>query len=326
MSKRDQHSVFISLDDLVPTDHPYRHLDQILSFTQLSAPYQNLYSARGPKERGVEFGLRALLLQFIEDLSDREMERYLQENTAGKWFCELALGEKSPDHSYFGDFRKRLGTSRLMGIFSQVRESLNNMGLIREVFTFVDASQLVSKLTTWDDRDKAIKAGLEKCNNDTAPKVAADKQARFGCKGNKKFWYGYKEHVSVDMHSGLINKVAATSAEVTDAEGVSHVCPNGGAVFGDKGYCIDPAQRILKRKGCHDATIKKNNMKGKDRRKDGWLSAIRSPYERVFAHRNKRVRYRGLEKVQFQVGIRALTFNLKRVMALGVQKIDLVPA
>ena len=326
MSKRDQHSVFIRLDDLVPKDHPYRHLDQILSFSELSAPYQNLYSIRGPKEKGVEFGLRALVLQFIEDLSDREMERYLQENNAGKWFCELALGEKSPDHSYFGDFRKRLGTTRLMAIFSQVRESLKHMGLIREVFTFVDASQLVSKLTTWDDRDKAIKAGLEKFNNETAPKVAADKQARFGCKGNNKFWYGYKEHVSVDMQSGLINKVAATSAEVTDAEGVSHVCPNGGAVFGDKGYCIDPAQRILKRKGCHDATIKKNNMKGKDRRKDGWLSAMRSPYERVFAHRNKRVRYLGLKKVQFQVGIRALTFNLKRVMALGIPKIDLLPA
>ena len=326
MSKRHQHSAFLSLDDLVPQDHPYRHLDQILSFTELSTPYQNLYSIRGPKEKGVEFGLRALVLQFIEDLSDREMERYLQENNAGQWFCELALGEKAPDHSYFGDFRKRLGTTRLMAIFSQVRDSLKHMGLIREVFTFVDASQLVSKLTTWDDRDKAIRAGLEKFNNETAPKIAADKQARFGCKGNNKFWYGYKEHVSVDMQSGLINKVAATSAEVTDAEGVSHVCPNGGAVFGGKGYCIHPAQEILKRKGCHDATIKKNNMKEKDRRKDGWLSAMRSPYERVFAHRNKRVRYRGLEKVQFQVGIRALVFNLKRVIALGIQKIDLMPA
>ena len=152
------------------------------------------------------------------------MERCLQENNASQWFCEMALGEKAPDHSYFGDFRKRLGTTRLMAIFSQVRDSLKNMGLIREVFTFVDASQLVSKLTTWDDRDKAIKAGLEKFNNDTAPKVAADKQARFGSKGNNKFWFGYKEHVSVDMQSGLINKVAATSAEVTDAEGLSNVC------------------------------------------------------------------------------------------------------
>lgn len=326
MSKRHQNSIFISLDSLVPSDHPYRRLDEVISFTQLSRPYQALYSAKGRKERGVEFGLRALVLQFIEDLSDREMERYLQENTAGKWFCELGLGEKSPDHSYFGDFRKRLGTTGLMAIFSQVRGALKGMGLIREVFTFVDASQLVSKLTTWDDRDNAIKAGLEKFNNETAPKVAADKQARFGCKGNTKFWFGYKEHVSVDMQSGLINKVAATSAEVTDADGLSHVCPKGGAVFGDKGYCVRPAQKTLKLNGCYDATIKKNNMKGKDRRKDSWLSAMRSPYERVFAHRNKRVRYRGVEKVQFQVGIRALVFNLKRVMALGIQRIDLLPA
>ncbi len=213
-----------------------------------------------------------------------------------------------------------------MNIFSQVCDSLKGMGLIREVFTFVDASQLVSKLTTWDDRDKAMKMGLEKFNNETAANVAADKQARFGCKGKAKYRFGYKEHVSVDMQSGLINKVAATSAEVSDANGLSHVCPNGGAVFGDKGYCVHPAQRTLKRKCCHNATIKKNNMKGKDHRKDGWLSAMRSPYERVFAHRNQRVRYRGLEKVQFQVGIRALVFNLKRVMALGIEKVDLRPA
>ena len=326
MSKRHQHDLFVSLDSLVPVDHPYRHLDQVISFSELSAPYQKLYSTKGRKEKGVEFGLRALVLQFIEDLSDREMERYLQENIAGKWFCDLSLGDKTPDHSYFGYFRKRLGTTRLMAIFNQVRDGLKGMGLIREVFTFVDASHLVSKLTTWDDRDKAIKAGLEKFNNKTAPKVAADKQARFGCKGNTKFWFGYKEHVSVDMQSGLVNKVAATSAEVTDADGLSHICPKGGAVFGDKGYCVRPAQRILKRRGCHNATIKKNNMKGKDRRKDGWLAAMRSPYERVFAHRNRRVRYRSIEKVQFQVGIRALVFNLKRVITLGVKTIDLQPA
>ena len=326
MNKRQQHSAFLSLDDLVSDHHPYRCLDQVVSFSELSAPYGTLYSVKGRKEKGVEFGLRALVLQFMEDLSDREMERYLQENMAGKWFCHLALGEKSPDHSYFGGFRKRLGTENLMRLFSLVRDSLKGMGLIREVFTFVDASQLISKLTTWDDRDKAIKAGLETFNNETAPKVATDTQARFGCKGNTKFWYGYKEHVSVDMQSGLINKVAATSAEKTDAEGLAHVCPNGGAVFGDKGFCVDPAQSILRRKGCHDATIKKNNMKGKDHRKDSWLSAMRSPYERVFAHRNKRVRYRGLKKVQFQVGIRALVFNLKRVMTLGIPNIDLLPA
>ena len=326
MSKRHQSQLFVTLDSLIDSKHPYRKLDDLLCFHTLSKPLSTLYSTRGPKGRGVEFGLRTLVLQFMEDLSDREMERYLSENLAAKWFCHAGLEEGMPDHSYFGEFRARLGTKRLMYLFSVVRTSLMSMGLIKEVFTFVDASQLVSKLTTWDDRDKAIKAGLEKFNNETASKVAADKQARFGCKGNNKFWYGYKEHASVDMQSGLINKVAATSAEVTDAQGLSNICPKSGAVYADKGYCVSPAKVTLKRNGCHDAVIKKNNMIGKNKDKDRWLSGIRSPYERVFSHRNKRVRYKGIAKVQFQVGIKALCFNLKRLMVLGVERIERVPA
>ncbi len=323
MKKREQGNLFLTLDALIPLEHPYRKLDKLLPFDKLSLAYQGLYSSKGRKEKGFEFAIRALIIQFMEDLSDREMERYLQENLACKWFCDMNLGEEAPDHSYFDDFRKRLGTERLMGIFSQVRNSLQGMGLIREIFTFVDASQLISKLTTWDDRDRAIKQGLEQFNNETAGKVATDKQARFGCKGKNKYWFGYKEHVSVDMQSGLINKVAATSAEVTDAHGFQHVCPNGGAVYADKGYGLNPVKITLKRKGCHDGTIKKKNMKEKNRDKDRWLSAIRAPYERVFAHRNKKVRYRGLVKVQFQVGILALVFNLKRLMTLGVDRITL---
>ena len=79
-------------------------------------------------------------------------------------------------------------------------------------------------------------------------------------------------------------------------------------IGGDKGYYVNLAKTTLKRKGCHDATIKKANIKGKDAKKNRWLSIMRSPYARVFAHRNRRVRYRGLQKV---LGIRALAFNLK---------------
>ena len=165
MTKRKQNSLFSTLDGLVSEDHPYRKLDALLSFDELANPFLDIYSAKGRKEKGVSFGLRTLVLQFIEDISDREMERFLRENNSAKWFCELGLTEKTPDHSYFGDFRKRLGTKNIMAVFQRVRESLKAMGLIREVFTFVDASHLISKLTTWDDRDRSIKAGLEKFNN-----------------------------------------------------------------------------------------------------------------------------------------------------------------
>jgi len=56
----------------------------------------------------------------------------------------------------------------------------------------------------WKERDKAIKKKYDKLNNETLPKVAADKQARIGCKGKNKYWYGYKQHTGV----GMQNKVA----------------------------------------------------------------------------------------------------------------------
>ena len=57
-----------------------------------------------------------LVLQFLEDILDREMERFMRENLAAKWFCGFGVSDRTPDHSFFGSFRKRLGTKRLMDI------------------------------------------------------------------------------------------------------------------------------------------------------------------------------------------------------------------
>ncbi len=188
---------------------------------------------------------------------------------------------------------------------------------MNEVFTFVDASHLIAKASLWEERDKAIVEKYEKLNNETLPKVAVDKQARIGCKGKNKYWYGYKKHVSVDMQSGLINKIAITPANVTDARGLKHVCPSQGAIYSDKGYCIFPATQIALQKGCHLAAIKKNNMKNKNVDQDRWYTKMRAPYERVFSQDPKRVRYRGIRKNQFAAFMQAICFNLKRILVLS---------
>lgn len=153
-------------------------------------------------------------------------------------------------------------------------------------------------------------------NNEVLPKVATDKQARIGCKGKKNYWYGYKKHVSVDMQSGLINKVAITQANLSDGEGLSHVCPSQGAIYADKAYCLKKPQQAALKHHCHLAAIKKVNMKSKDRDKDRWYTHIRSPYERVFSGQRKRVRYRGVAKNQMAAFFEAMAFNLKRLAVL----------
>lgn len=315
---------FASIEVLVEKNHTYRKIRELVDIKELLPKVEGLYpSGKGRKGYGAEKALRMLILQFMEDLSDREMERYLKENLACKWYCGFELASQTPDHSYFRTVRDSIGTRGMGELFAAIREALKRQGYLKEMFTFVDASQLISKLATWEERDKAIEKGIEKLNNETIQKVAHDKQARYGCKGKSKFWYGYKRHVSVDCQSGLINKIAVTSAEVTDAEGLERICPRQGAVIGDKGYGISPATVTIKSRGCHDMTIKKNNMKVKNRGKDRWLSALRSPYERVFSVLPKKVRYCGIAKTQLQAFGEAIAFNLKRCLVIGVAKINL---
>jgi len=317
-------SLFLDVEHLVKKDHPYRKILKMLDFDLLVKSLKDLEKGSGSVGRdgyGVLKGFKCILLQFLEDLSDRELARFLEENMAGKLFVGFKLKEKTPDFSYFSLVRKRIGTKRLGELFNQVREQMKEKGLIREVFTFVDASQLVSKFSTWDERDKAIKKGLKEFNNKTILKVANDSQARFGCHGKNKFWFGYKRNLSVDMQSGLINKVAITPANTTDAKGLEHVCPNGGAVFADKAYCSKKADQTMKKRGCHNNAILRNNMKKKSKDKDRWVSKMRSPYERVFKNQSKRSRYKGQTKMQFQGFMEALAFNLKRLI-----KLDLVPS
>ena len=307
----------VSLEDLVPENHIYRRFVRIWSFKSVEKRLKKLEKEHASyKGYGLLRLFKCLLLQFMENLSDRELEKYLQENTGAKWFCQFSLREPTPDHTLFSKIRQKIGTNRLSKIFSELREQLKKQGLMSEVFTFVDASHLISKAALWKERDKAIQAKYEKLNNLTLSKVAVDNQARIGCKGKNKYWYGYKQHASVDMQTGLINKIAITPANKTDAKGLQHVCPSQGAVYGDKGYCTKPARKVTQKNGCHLAAIQNNNMKEKNRDKDRWYSRLRAPYERVFSKRNQRVRYRGIAKNPFTAFMEAICFNLKRITAI----------
>jgi IS5 family transposase len=307
----------VSLEQLVSESHRYRKFKAIWEFKEVDRKLRLTVQDNPHEGYGITKLFKCLLLQFLEDLSDRELEIFLQENNAGKWFCGFGLSEATPDHTVFTRARKKIGTNLLSKLFEDLKNQLKRQGYMNEVFTFVDASHLISKATLWEERDKAIKEKYEQLNNEVLPKVANDKQARIGCKGKNKFWYGYKKHVSVDMQSGLINKVAVTPANVTDAKGLKHVCPSQGAIYADKGYCVSPAKQTAISKGCHLAAIKKNNMKDKNPDKDRWYSKLRAPYERVFSQANKRVRYKGIAKNQFAEFMNAICFNLKRLVVLG---------
>ena len=91
----------VSLDSLVQDSHVYRKFNQTWSFKNTETKLRRFEKNNPHKGYGLLRLFKCLLLQFMEDLSDRELEKFLQENTAGKWFCGFTLTDKTPDHSVF---------------------------------------------------------------------------------------------------------------------------------------------------------------------------------------------------------------------------------
>ena len=58
----------------VASNHPFRELSNLVNFSELAEPLREFYKRLGRTGVDVEKGLKCLIVQFWEDLSDREME------------------------------------------------------------------------------------------------------------------------------------------------------------------------------------------------------------------------------------------------------------
>jgi len=300
------------LEKMVKEDNVFRKINDLVNFYDIISPYYMLYSNTGTKGINIVKGFKCLLVQFWEDYSDREMEKALECNVAVKWFCGFELLEETPDHSYFGKLRKRLGTKNIADIFNKVNEVLKDKGYFGEVFKFIDASSIITKTALWEERDKAIKAGEEKLNNMVVNKYSADKQAKWGAKSKNKIWFGYKRHCSVDMRFGLIDKLALTPANVLDPHALKNICPENQMIFMDKLYDTKKVNQILRANNCASGIIRKNSNKEKDKNLDSWRSKIRMPFEGTFSKMRKRAKFRGQAKVTMQCFMEAICHNIKK--------------
>lgn len=311
------------LESSVRPDHPFRTMNQLVQFDRFARKFRSLYATTGTKGLPVEQAFRLLIIQWLEDYSDRQMERAVQENLAVKWFCGFDLTDSTPDHSFFGKFRARLGTKNLGWIFQELNVELRQRGLIGDTFSFVDSTAIITKTALWEERDKALEQGETALNNGNVGAFSADPQARFGSKGKRKYWFGYKRHQSVDMKQGLVTKVAVTPANVLDDQAAHHVTPLAGMAFEDKGYDTPAGHRALATNDVHAGIIRKNNQKNKNYDLDAWISKIRMPFEGSFSKLHRRAKYRSLRKVQFQAFAEAICFNVKRLVAVHLARAEL---
>lgn len=248
--------------------------------------------------------LKALILQSLYGLSDRELEEALNDRLSFKRFVGLGLEADCPDHTVLNRFRNRLVAEGLLErLFAELDGQLEKAGLVLRKGAMLDAT-LIASAAARPDKDGA----------------SSDPDARFGGKGGRA--YGYKAHVNVDEGSGLIRTVIATPGNVNDttpADGLLR--GDERAVLADSAYHSHRRQRVWEARGLEALLMlranKHHDLDEGQKRYNAAITSRRWAVETTFATLKnrmglRRIRYRGLAKAAAQIILAAIAFNMRR--------------
>jgi hypothetical protein len=139
----------------------YRKFLALLDFDGINTRLSKFRKENSNGGYGLPTLFKCLFLQHLENLSDRELEKYIGENVAARWFCGFGLTEPTPNHTVFTRTRFRIGTRALSKIFAAMKNQSKADGYMSEIFTFIDATNLIAKGQLWKERDALIKGKYE---------------------------------------------------------------------------------------------------------------------------------------------------------------------
>jgi IS5 family transposase len=253
--------------------------------------------------------VKALLLQAMYGLSDRELEDALCDRLSFRRFAGLSLDEAVPDHSVLNRFRNRLVSEGLIDkLFAELDRQLDKAGVMLKRGTMLDATLI----ETASARPPMGREGK-----------ASDPDAGFARRSGKPgSTYGYKMHVGVDQGSGLIRTVLATPANVNDTTPADALIRGDERmVWADAAYHTHAREAALKARRVKPRLMRRANkhhrLSARMKHYNRLISRTRSAVETTFATVKCRmgltvIRYRGLAKATAQITMVAIAFNLRR--------------
>lgn len=255
--------------------------------------------------------LKALVLQSLYGLSDREAEAALEDRLSFRRFCGLGLAEGVPDHAVLCRFRNALvGAGAVERLFAALDGQLMAAGVMVRRGTMLDATLVATSAAR-------PRGGTP----------ARDPDAGFARRqGKAGTTYGFKAHVGVDEGSGLVRSLIVTPANVNDTTPADRLLRGDErVVWADAAYHTHAREAALKARGVKARLARRGNkhhaLPARLRHYNRLIARRRAAVETTFATWKNRmglraIRYLGLAKAQAQITMLAFAFNLRRWAAL----------
>jgi transposase len=137
--------IHASLEDLVPADHFYRHLEQSLDVSFVREFVQRTYESLGRPSIDPVVFFKLQLVLFFEGLrSERQLMRHAADRLSVRWYVGYDLEEPLPDHSSLTRIRERYGIEVFRRFFETIVQQCQEAGLVWGRELYVDGTKVAA--------------------------------------------------------------------------------------------------------------------------------------------------------------------------------------
>src|SRR3989441_2716334 len=133
----------VSVEELVPQDHFYRHLEHTLDLSFVREFVKETYAERGRPSIDPVVFFKLQLVMFFEDIrSERLLMCHAEDRLSVRWYVGYDLDEPLPDHSSLTRIRTRYGVEMFRRFFEAIVDQCQLAGLVWGKELYVDATKV----------------------------------------------------------------------------------------------------------------------------------------------------------------------------------------
>src|SRR5438270_7743299 len=141
--------IHVSLEELVPADHFYRHLDRTLDLSFVREFVQETYAGKGRPSIDPVVFFKLQLVMFFEGIrSERQLMRHAADRLSVLWYLGYDLKEPLPDHSSLTRIRERYGVDVFRRFFEAIVEQCQQAGLVWGKELYFDGTKVQANAST----------------------------------------------------------------------------------------------------------------------------------------------------------------------------------
>src|SRR6266446_4982663 len=146
MGSKERHFaplINVSLEELVPADHFYRHLERALDLTFVREFVHETYAGGGRSSIDPVVFFKLQLVMFFEGIrSERQLMRHAADRLSIRWYIGYDFGEPLPDHSSLTRIRERYGVEVFRRFFEAIVEQCQQAKLVWGRELYFDSTQV----------------------------------------------------------------------------------------------------------------------------------------------------------------------------------------